>query len=199
MPRVKSTKVERRCGTCGDMFLIKQSEVRRGGGKFCSKPCYGIAATVSPWRLFRSQIAEPNADGCILWGGLLQNGYGVFNTREGGKRRIRLAHRFAWELAFGRITAGLYVLHRCDVPACVNPEHLFLGTPADNAADKVAKGRQRKGESSSLSKLTAADVRSMRDRYAAGGVTQKQLAEEHRISLSNVYAVLTRRSWRHLA
>lgn len=72
------------------------------------------------------------------------NGYGKFHITIGGKTRTFRAHRIAWELANGQeIPAGMWALHRCDNPPCVNPEHLFLGTQEDNEQDKVSKGRWR--------------------------------------------------------
>lgn len=82
---------------------------------------------------------------CWLWTGTRgHGGYGHFGVgRLGVDRRVVTAHRFAWELTNGAIPDGLYVLHTCDNRWCVNPEHLWLGTAADNAHDAVAKGRLR--------------------------------------------------------
>jgi hypothetical protein len=84
---------------------------------------------------------EPDA--CWLWTGAKfpPLGYGAFKV----KGKMWRAHRWAWTRVNGPIPEGLDVLHRCDVPACVNPAHLFTGTDAVNMADKVAKGRQAKG------------------------------------------------------
>lgn len=82
-------------------------------------------------------------DSCWLWRGCVHYlGYGV--TSVGGKQ-VR-AHRLAWTYANGPIPDGLLVRHKCDVPLCVNPDHLLLGTYADNAADMVSRGRQAKGD-----------------------------------------------------
>lgn len=90
---------------------------------------------------------EPNS-GCFLWGGgeFVSGGYGKFRlgkTANGKPNDVR-AHRFAWERANGPIPAGLHVLNKCDTPLCVNPDHLFLGSDAVNAADMAAKGRGRR-------------------------------------------------------
>ena len=82
---------------------------------------------------------------CWVWiGHRKETNYGVISE---GKRkgRPKSAHRYSWEIHNGPIPEGLCVLHRCDNPPCVNPEHLFLGTLADNAQDMLAKGRGRWG------------------------------------------------------
>ena len=81
-------------------------------------------------------------DSCWEWtAGLLHNGYGSFSYQ---KKTYR-AHRFSWELVNGKIPIGLHVCHKCDNRKCVNPEHLFLGTNADNTNDRQVKDRQAKG------------------------------------------------------
>ena len=89
------------------------------------------------FELFERRIQQ-DTNGCWLWTGYRnRGGYGELKHR--GKRV--LAHRLSWRLAHGNLPASLHVLHRCDNPACVRPEHLFLGTNQDNVADRIAKGR----------------------------------------------------------
>jgi len=92
-----------------------------------------------PWQ--DRLIPEPNS-GCWLWEGSVDgSGYGMVNR----KGKILKVHRLAWEASNGPILGDLWVLHRCDVPACCNPAHLFLGTPLDNTRDMIAKGRFKGG------------------------------------------------------
>lgn len=89
----------------------------------------------------KSTVPAPPS-GCVLWlSAVNDTGYGVFNFRSGGRKRSALAHRMAWALEHGFVPEGSCVLHRCDVPSCVNPAHLFLGSMLDNVRDMVAKGR----------------------------------------------------------
>lgn len=107
--------------------------------------------------------AGPNA--CHEWlRGRFKNGYGSVKRRGKDLK----THRVAWELEYGPIPDGLFVCHTCDNPPCCNLKHLFLGTPADNAADMVAKGRQARGWKFSTTKLEENDVRGVRIALAAG-------------------------------
>ena len=110
------------------------------------------------------------------------------------------AHRVSYELAFGHIPDGMMVCHRCDNPRCVNPEHLFLGTNTDNMRDRSAKGRKAgpAGIKQHNSKLTEEQVKAIRERYAAGGVTMYQLAAEYGVGAGPICNIIHRKSWKHV-
>ena len=121
---------------------------------------------------------------CWLWTGYKDfKGYGIIHA--GGRYR---AHRLVWELVNGQIPENLFVLHRCDNPSCVNPDHLFLGTNQENTADSMRKGRR-------YSKLSWDSVRAMRKDRAAGA-TQVDLASKYGVSPTHVTLILTNKAWR---
>jgi hypothetical protein len=114
---------------------------------------------------------------------------------ESGK--MFLAHRVAWELVNGPIPEGLCVLHHCDNPPCVNVEHLFLGTLADNNADKVAKGRQAKGSAIARAKLTESDIPEIR-RLLAVGVLQSEIGRRYGVGHRLISKINLGKRWGHV-
>jgi HNH endonuclease len=146
-------------------------------------------------KLFDDNIACIPESGCWIWmRACTSGGYG--KLRVGG--RLVLAHRFAWELTRGPIPTGIHVLHRCDVPSCVNPKHLFLGSHADNMRDKCAKGRHnsprgiRNGRSAA--KLSADQVAAIRGDQRSG----RSVALEYGVSKSSVCKARSGRTWGYL-
>lgn len=146
-------------------------------------------------------------DGCWFWRGYRRpDGYGEISDGTPRHRKLR-THRVAWELTNGPIPGGLEACHRCDTPACVRPDHLFLGTQADNIRDMWTKnrgtraGRGRvghpgiRGEANVHAKLTAADVAAIRRRYATGTVKQSTLAHEYGLTQSGISRIVLRKSW----
>jgi flavin-binding protein dodecin len=132
-------------------------------------------------------------DSCWLWtGGLSSNGYGHFTVLKPQRKAYR-AHRFVYESIYGEIPAGRFVCHKCDTPACVRPDHLFLGTPQDNMDDKIRKGRQLCGEQCNK-KLTWAKVREIRAALHAGEKATT-IALRYRVHYSLVYRIQKNVIW----
>lgn len=164
-----------------------------------------------PWATVARFWAKVNkTDTCWLWTASTRHkGYGAFAYRLDGRMVNDRAHRFSYQLHVGPIPAGMFVLHSCDVPACVNPAHLFLGTNTDNVRDMMAKGRGNagksfpdgqweRGERHHAARLTEADVRTLRARYEAGGTSFSALAREYGLAIGHVYRIVRRKAWCHV-
>lgn len=159
---------------------------------------------MKPERIAQFWSHVEKTGGCWLWRGTKRNpeprrAYGVF--RKDGQRVS--AHRLAWELQYGPIPAGrgyhgTCVLHSCDNPSCVRPQHLFLGTNGDNVADSVRKGRRARGERSATAKLTEKQVKAIRQR-AAAGETCSILAKAFGVSSPTISGIVRRKYWPHVA
>lgn len=139
-------------------------------------------------------------NGCWLWTASKDNhGYGQIWVRGIGPVK---AYRVAFELYIGQIPGGIHVCHKCDNRACVNPDHLFLGTPADNVHDMIRKGRDRKrgllGNSNSQAKLNESQVVAIRTLLAHGDATQSEIGKMYGVTQSQVSLIKLGKKWGHL-
>jgi hypothetical protein len=153
-----------------------------------------VTATEGAVRRLERFVERVPEAGCWLWlGATNESGYGRFSF--GGRNSF--AHRVSYELHIGAIPDGLWVLHRCDVPCCVNPAHFFLGTRSDNVSDAVAKNRlrPRRGEENGRAKLTVNDVAFIRD----SGLPARALAKLLGMSPVTIWDIRAARIWKHVS
>lgn len=214
----QSNMVERTCEHCGATFLATRYQIRIGHGTYCSRSCTARSAAGEPEDRFWSCVDKhgpvpehrPELGPCWVWTGSRRGiGYGRLSVHN----TMRMAHRYSWELNVGPIPDGLWVLHKCDNRVCVNPSHLFLGTSQDNVADRDAKGRTAsgtrngaatrpdripRGEMNPRAVLRESDVLSIRARYASGGVSLQEIANEYGISKQSIWRAIRGKAWRHL-
>lgn len=192
-------KIERACQQCGETFQVYESVARKGKGLFCSKSCkssYQNAARVKSDPVVRFNSYVDRSGDCHVWTGTIDTGTGYGVITVDGKKIG--AHVFAWQIANGeKPPKGIHVRHTCDNRPCVNPKHLLLGTPLDNARDCVERNRHPKGEDSARSLLTEREVCDMR-RYADRGFSQRSIAAIFGVSRSCVVAVVKRQTWKHV-
>jgi HNH endonuclease len=138
---------------------------------------------------------EKKPSGCWEWTRYIEkNGYAKINCRLGGKQVCRGAHRVSYATFVGPITDGKFVLHRCDNQRCINPDHLFLGTHAENMEDMCRKGRKPRGEQLPKTKLTAMQVQEIRC-STEGSLT---LAPKYNVSSSLIRKIRQRALWSHI-
>lgn len=195
---IKQQRIERICPACRKQFLALLSEISRGGGVFCSQPCYHQSRAKSLTERFWAMVNKTPT--CWLWiGGTNRSGTEYGNINNGTPKKTLLAHRVSWEIHFGPIPDGMEVCHNCpggDNSLCVNPDHLFLGTHADNMRDASIKKQVQTGENHHNAKLTWAIVRAMRERYRQGDITMTALASEFRRHPSTTQNVLRGITWK---
>lgn len=137
--------------------------------------------------------------GCHLWiGATTSMGYGNFFLYGSNW----LAHRASWELFIGNIPDDKLVLHKCDTPLCVNPDHLFLGTHKDNTQDMMSKGRDSfsigiKSENSRTAILDWERVLLIRSEYSTESITQVELAKKYNVSIATINNIVLHKTWKH--
>jgi hypothetical protein len=142
---------------------------------------------------FWAKVERRGPDECWPWtgGNTKRGGYGYYC--HGNK--IHRAHRIAYELSIGKIAEGMFVCHRCDNPACVNPAHLFVGSVLDNNRDAMFKGRNSYGERCGHSKLRSRDVERIRE-CRRFGAKVSDLSHTYGVSMSAIKQVIRGDTWR---
>ncbi len=187
------------CVHCDNEFpataeYFHRDKKREGGLYPRCKVCKYIATRNLTTAQRFGQSVNKTSD-CWLWTDRLKdNGYATFTWKGVG----HYVHRYSYGLHYGKFDTTLQVLHTCDVRNCVNPEHLFLGTIADNMADKVAKGRQRRGVAHLMAKLTEEDVTKIRHAYAEKRYSQSQLGKQFGVTQTCIGAIVRRKTWSHI-
>ena len=155
--------------------------------------------------IFRARINTDGPGGCWIWTDYTNiMGYGATRSFDGTP--MVAVHRLIWQFSHGNITSEQFVLHKCDVPRCCNPEHLFLGNDAINHADMVAKGRHAHGERTNRAKLTEAQALAIMQqrptdygkRIKGRGYLARDLAAKHGVGEGQVFAIWGRRQWKHI-
>lgn len=150
---------------------------------------------------FWKKVKKGSPSECWIWTASLNfYGYGQISRKRSVPIRANIA---SWILNRGPVPKGMCVCHHCDNPACVNPDHLFIGTHQDNVDDKMRKGRYFKGpplngEINPASKLVDEDVFKIRKMYALGNTTQRKIAKIFNVSQSAIWRVVTRENWTHV-
>lgn len=140
---------------------------------------------------FLAKISVDPGTGCWLWKGQIDSdGYALMHVG----RKSRRAHRLAWTLFRGEISEGLLACHNCDIRFCVNPDHLFLGTHAENSADMMRKGRQRAGEKNPTARLKREQVTMIRG-LIASGETLTAIAKRVGLTVAAIRHIKVGRTW----
>lgn len=183
------------CHRCGTSFTTSpgQTESRQ----YCSRACMYAAVRENNEAMavdrFWSHVQKTES----CWEYRPGNTERCDHARVWYRGRNVGAHRFSYELAYGAIPQDMHVLHRCDNPRCVRPDHLFLGTPADNIQDMITKGRGIIGEKNPSARLTPNQVRDIRKLHALG-LSRRELAMRYGVSYSTIGMIIRGENWKHL-
>lgn len=174
--------------SCGNIVVVVGAKVSFGHTKSCG--CYAEE------RISRSKPIEwvERKSGCWECVSHKPNAYGY--PQYGHNRKNIMLSRFIYSELFGEIPEGMFVMHRCDNPACINPEHLIIGTPRDNTRDMVNKGRHARGERNGHSLLRENEVEFIRNNYKK--IKGVVMAKMFGVSPQTICGIQKKREWAYL-
>lgn len=197
MDDFKDKTCVKRCAHCGNEFYRDKRNTWEywSRAKFCSRECNALAWAARP-RDVRQRFEKwfDKGDGCWEWKGSEnknRGGYGAFGVFG----KMVGAHVFALELDGRPVGKGQYACHTCDNPRCVNPAHLYVGSPSDNVRDMISRNRHRAGELHYAARLTEQDVRSIR----ADQRSNAEIAKDYGVNRTNIIAIKKRKTWKNVA
>ncbi len=196
------------CPVCGASFYARRRRMEEHSALYCGQSCEIADRRRAIEDRFWERVNKdgptpahrPELGPCWVWTGYLnwqRGGYGYIGRGGRGNGTLR-AHRYSWEFHNGPIPEGMEVLHHCDNPPCVRPDHLFLGDQQANVNDMWAKDRGPNGARMSK-RLTDDDVREIRRLWETGQYRQVELARQFGSTTGAVSAIVRRRSWKHIA
>jgi hypothetical protein len=178
------------CAVCNKPFEVSPAEAIKE--RHCSRTCRdNIEAR------FWSRV-DKSGD-CWVWtAGKFDTGYGRIWIGSKADGKDFYAHRVSYEMAYGSIPDGFDILHICDNPPCVRPDHLWAGTHSDNMQDMLRKGRRRnlRGSDNGNSRLAIGEVVAIRKAYAAGRTTYKLLAEQYHVNPTTIMNIVRGKQWK---
>ncbi len=197
-------RIEKVCEFCKKNFKLRRPDQR---GRFCSRVCQGKGQRrdqVDKYQNYLSELSEEQKmsylkecydkfvirkeNGCWDWSGSKTSGYGNFGHRG----KIMKAHRASWILHNGEIPNNLWVLHKCDIRECSNPDHLFLGNNSDNMKDMVLKGRNK-----FRSKLTLENIAEIK-RLLELEIPIARICKKYNVSNTTIWSIKHGKSWKFL-
>ena len=197
---VRPDQATKTCAWCGTSFTKDHRYSSRyfSKQKFCSQACFGSEqkhkadiSRVDERAAFARNVGPENHRGCTEWlGARDKDGYGAF----GYAGVMHRAHRASLRLSGTPVPKGKMVCHRCDNPACVNPQHLYVGTGVENMRDAKERNRLRVGSRNHFAKLDESTVRAIRTSREPVG----QLAAKYGVSHGAISMILSRKTWKHI-
>jgi hypothetical protein len=197
----EATRTFADCLHCGKRFQTKSCLLEAGRGKYCSRSCHkNHWSDTSPDRIADRFWAKVDKSGdCWIWTAYRENGSGMFGLKSAdGVHKPQTAHRTSWILHHGPIPKGMEIIRTCRNLACVRPEHLAIGDRKRTGMNRVNLAKTNRGERSGASKLTEENVRDIRHRYAAGGITLAMLGAEYGVSAPSIHDIVRMVTWIHV-
>lgn len=187
----------RKCYECRSKYKCERAKkAREKACPICSKMHNNNTKECS--RKCKILFRHEKRNDCWIWNKKKNNkGYGTFQERENGKKKDLLCHRESYRIFIGEIPQEMFVLHKCDNPACCNPDHLFLGNQSENMQDMIRKGRQNypKRSLAGMAKLKEKDVFEIK-RLKNEGISQVEISKKYKVSQGHISNILNKKYWR---